>query len=185
MQFKTYFECYVPFKTKQHIWFPSKYKGLQLGPWQYQAILLCCLKQAWPWALGNNKWFWMLPAECWSSPKSTAKFAMSLGYLFFGWILTSWFTFFCHFWGIKYPFCIWEAEYFSQELSSWQNYSNRDCLVSFCYHLPSRSSQAIELVCLYKTSLMCEIPIFRCLEFSLSLEAYCLWLCPQWSLIAW
>ena len=46
--------------------------------------------------------------------------AILLGFLLLGWILTSWFMF-CQFWGRKNQFSIWEAKYFSQELSYLQS----------------------------------------------------------------
>ena len=52
--------------------------------------------------------------------------------------------------GQKYQFSIWAATYFSQELSYLPSKRDRNYLNSFSYHLPSLSSQAIELVCLYK-----------------------------------
>ena len=51
MQFKTCFEWYHwygGFKTIQQIIF-FKYKGLQLGPWPCQAVLLGCLSLSSSW----------------------------------------------------------------------------------------------------------------------------------------
>ena len=55
MQFKTCFELYGLFKSILQIFFLLRCNGLQLGPWQCQAITLRCLWAGSTWLLGNNQ----------------------------------------------------------------------------------------------------------------------------------
>ena len=85
--------------------------------------------------------------------------------------------------GIRYLVSGWSAKYFTQELSKGLSYRDGDLLISFFHFILSLSSQAIEFVCL-KPAQCVKIHFFAPELSSSPLARHCLWVCPQWSLVA-
>ena len=87
--------------------------------WSFQVRIVKLSKK-------NSKVRPFCSAACWCYPrKEQINFPYFLDYIWFGWILTSWFMLCSQIWGRENQFSRWAAEYLAQELSHWAKSQGR------------------------------------------------------------